>query len=104
MISTISGSGQAENTPSSSHPAQRPPEPDGVDSGTSARQKPTLLDGLKSIHPSDFAQVHKLPCARDSFLTGMGAGFCVGGLRLVFSGKLSNSTLSLHIHLSKTPN
>ena len=53
---------------------------------TSPGQKPSLLDGLKTIRLSDLTQVHKMPCARESFLTGMGVGFGVGGIRLVFAG------------------
>ena len=33
---------------------------------------------------SDFTDLPKRPCVRDAFLTGIGAGFAVGGLRLVF--------------------
>ena len=65
--------------------------------GPCSKEKPTLVDGLKSIHPSDFTQVHKTPCARESFLTGMGAGFAVGGVRLIFRGKSYNFCVSLSV-------
>ncbi|MCJ1326422.1 hypothetical protein MMC10_003086 [Thelotrema lepadinum] len=63
-------------------------QPTAKEEHGSSRQA-TLLDGLKSIQLSDFTQVHKIPCARESLLTGMGAGFAVGGLRLVFRGKVA---------------
>ncbi|KAI4150328.1 MAG: hypothetical protein LQ340_004145 [Diploschistes diacapsis] len=67
-------------------PAPLNPLPSDTSTEADPPRKPTILDGLKSVHPSDFAQVHKTPCARESLLTGMGAGFGVGGLRLVFGG------------------
>lgn len=47
-----------------------------------------IWDVLKSIRPSDFKEVHKKPCVRDSFLVGMGAGFGVGGFRAIMGGRL----------------
>ena len=46
-----------------------------------------LLDGLKSIRPGDFKEVHKKPCVRDAFLTGIGFGFGVGGFRAIMGGE-----------------
>ena len=47
---------------------------------------PGFLDGLASIKLKDFRYIHRLPCARDSLMTGMGAGFVVGGLRATRGG------------------
>ena len=46
----------------------------------------TLFAAFGTIRPHDFSSVHKTPCARESFLAGLGAGFGIGGLRLVFGG------------------
>ena len=35
---------------------------------------------------SDFAELPKRPCIRDSFMTGIGAGFALGGVRTIFGG------------------
>lgn len=49
--------------------------------------KPTLTNALKTVRLEDFKQVHMYPCVRDSLLTGIGAGFGVGGLRALLGGK-----------------
>nr|POE48650.1 cytochrome c oxidase protein 20, mitochondrial [Quercus suber] len=36
---------------------------------------------------SDFTDLPKKPCVRDSLLMGIGAGFAMGGLRVIFRGK-----------------
>lgn len=38
---------------------------------------------------SDFTELPKKPCVRDSFMTGIGAGFAMGGVRAIFGGKIS---------------
>ncbi|KAL8951882.1 MAG: hypothetical protein Q9222_002157 [Ikaeria aurantiellina] len=53
---------------------------------TSAGGKPTqagIVDALKMIRLSDFKEVHKKPCTREGFLTGIGAAFGVGGIRAI---------------------
>ena len=47
------------------------------------------LDALRSIKSSDFQEVHTKPCVRDAFLTGIGSGFGIGGVRAVLGGTLS---------------
>lgn len=47
----------------------------------------TFTESLKSISLKDFTTFYKAPCARDSLLVGLGAGFGVGGLRGVLGGK-----------------
>lgn len=44
------------------------------------------LDAVKSIRLADFTEVHKKPCTREGFLTGIGAGFGVGGVRAILGG------------------
>uniref|UniRef100_A0A093XHS8 Cytochrome c oxidase assembly protein COX20, mitochondrial n=1 Tax=Talaromyces marneffei PM1 TaxID=1077442 RepID=A0A093XHS8_TALMA len=41
----------------------------------------TISESLKSIKLEDFSTFHKKPCARDSLLVGLGAGFGIGGIR-----------------------
>ena len=52
----------------------------------------SFIDGLRTIELSDFKEVHKKPCVRESFLTGIGAGFGIGGLRAILGGKSPGST------------
>lgn len=46
----------------------------------------SILEAAKTIKLGDFRELHKKPCARESFLVGIGAGFGVGGLRAVMGG------------------
>lgn len=48
----------------------------------------TMLDAIKTISLSDFTTFYKTPCARDSLLVGMGAGFGIGGIRGVLGGRI----------------
>ena len=45
-----------------------------------------IIDAFKTIKLRDFKEVHTKPCARESLLTGIGAGFGVGGIRAIFGG------------------
>jgi len=45
-----------------------------------------VFDALKSIKISEFKEVHRKPCVRDSFLTGIGGGFGIGGVRAIWGG------------------
>lgn len=49
----------------------------------------SILEAAKTIKLRDFKELHKKPCARDSFLVGIGAGFGVGGIRAVIGGRFS---------------
>lgn len=44
---------------------------------------------IGSFSASDLSTFHKAPCARESLLTGIGAGFGIGGIRGVFGGRMS---------------
>ena len=46
----------------------------------------SILEAAKTIKLRDFRELHKKPCARESFLVGIGAGFGIGGLRAVMGG------------------
>lgn len=45
-----------------------------------------VVDVLKTIKLSEFKEVHKKPCVRDSLLTGIGGGFGIGGIRAIWGG------------------
>lgn len=47
----------------------------------------TVSESLKSIKLEDFSTFHKKPCARDSLLLGLGAGFGIGGIRGIVGGE-----------------
>ncbi|KAJ5888487.1 hypothetical protein N7495_008528 [Penicillium taxi] len=40
---------------------------------------------IGEVSLAELAKVHKQPCTRDALLTGIGAGFGVGGIRAVFA-------------------
>lgn len=46
-----------------------------------------LLEALKSVRLEELKEVHKKPCVRDALLTGIGAGFGMGGIRAIMGGK-----------------
>ncbi|CAL5870200.1 uncharacterized protein PFLUO_LOCUS4435 [Penicillium psychrofluorescens] len=39
-----------------------------------------------NISLNELSNIHKTPCARDSLMTGIGAGFGIGGVRAIFGG------------------
>lgn len=51
-----------------------------------AHSNPGIRDALETITLDDFKKVHQQPCFREANLSGMGAGFAVGGLHFVFGG------------------
>lgn len=78
-----------------------PEEPINVMPGATfdpSRQKPkdlTISESLSSISMKDISTFHKKPCARDSLMIGMGAGFGIGGIRGIVGGKVLRTFLSL---------
>lgn len=58
----------------------------------------TLTDAFKTLSLNDFTTFYKTPCARDSLLVGMGAGFGIGGVRGILGGRNGHCSKSL-IHL-----
>ncbi|KAH8693015.1 hypothetical protein BGW36DRAFT_302255 [Talaromyces proteolyticus] len=69
-----------------------PEEPINVLPGATydpSREKPkelTMSQSLSSITMKDFSNFHRKPCARDSLMLGMGAGFGIGGIRGIVGG------------------
>ncbi|KAH0439400.1 hypothetical protein CcaCcLH18_02877 [Colletotrichum camelliae] len=58
----------------------------------SAQKPTTAWEVVKNIKSEDFTKVAQAPCARDGLLTGIAAGFVVGGLRLVFKGTIGKAS------------
>lgn len=53
-----------------------------------------------TISVSEISSFYKVPCARESLLTGIGAGFGIGGTRAVFGGMCIHSSIAkLNIYL-----
>ncbi|KAL8813164.1 MAG: hypothetical protein Q9200_000467 [Gallowayella weberi] len=63
--------------------------------------EPGIVDALKSIKLEDFKEVHKKPCTREGFLTGLGAAFATGGVRVIFGGLYAWPRLSLRSMLTE---
>ncbi|KAI1103004.1 hypothetical protein F4804DRAFT_246295 [Jackrogersella minutella] len=66
-------------------------KPEGQASGGAEGQRspqPTITDAVHSIKSDDFINVHKIPCARQGLMTGIGAGAAVGMGRYVVGGQL----------------
>lgn len=56
---------------------------------TASGKKPndvSVTEAMKSMSMKDATSFYKAPCARDSLLLGIGAGFGVGGVRGVLGG------------------
>ncbi|GAP84997.1 putative mitochondrial cytochrome c oxidase protein 20-like protein [Rosellinia necatrix] len=71
----------SSTTPERSHIAGAPPT--GTEGQPSKTSKPTFKEGMQSIKSDDFLKVHQIPCAREGFMTGIGAGAVVGVGRFV---------------------
>ena len=72
-------------------PATRPESanvlPGGAANTAGGRQKEAhLMDALRMMKFTDFTEVHKKPCVRESLLTGILSAFGVGGLRAILGG------------------
>jgi hypothetical protein len=62
------------------------PAGSGLNTAGAHIDNPTLVDAVKTVRMGDFKQVYMYPCARESFLNGIGGGFAIGGIRLLFGG------------------
>ena len=60
----------------------------GLNTAGGRTKQAGYFDALRSIKFSDFEEVHRKPCVRDAFLTGIGAGFGIGGVRAILGGML----------------
>ena len=83
---------RAQSAPSND--AAAPPEnanamPGGtMNTAGGKMREASVVDAIKSIKVSDFKEVHKKPCVRESLMVGIGSGFGIGSLRAVLGGKL----------------
>ncbi|KAI2462901.1 hypothetical protein F4781DRAFT_161582 [Annulohypoxylon bovei var. microspora] len=48
----------------------------------------TVTEAFQSIKSDDFLSVHKIPCARQGLMTGIGAGAVVGAGRYITGGRI----------------
>lgn len=64
------------------------PSPQTSTSPQPPRQAASVSDAVKSIKASDFLTVYQVPCARQGFLTGIGGGAAVGGLRYILGASI----------------
>ncbi|KAI9833826.1 MAG: hypothetical protein M1826_006349 [Phylliscum demangeonii] len=48
----------------------------------------TFLEVLRSLPLAEIRNVHRKPCARDAFLTGISGGFLVGGVRAILGAPI----------------
>lgn len=57
-----------------------------ADGATAKEGVATLSEAVSMIKTEDFTNITNTPCARNGFLTGIGAGAGLGGLRFVLRG------------------
>ena len=69
----------------------------GLNTAGGRIKEATYFDALRNIKFRDFLEVHTYPCTRDAFLTGIGGGFGIGGVRAVLGGTLTCSLTSYQI-------
>ena len=50
-------------------------------------REPSFWEAAESISLEDFNNLYKAPCARETFMTGIGSGFALGGVRGVLGGE-----------------
>ena len=63
----------------------------GLNTAGGKVKEASIIDAAKSIHLSDFMDVHRKPCVRDALMTGIGVGFGAGGFRSILGGKWTSS-------------
>ncbi|KAI0129158.1 hypothetical protein BJ170DRAFT_362103 [Xylariales sp. AK1849] len=70
----------------------KPEDRDGGLSTTPDSQKrparPTITDAAKSIKSEDWLEVGQIPCARQGWMTGIGAGAVVGAGRYIMGARI----------------
>ncbi|KAG5980891.1 hypothetical protein E4U55_003532 [Claviceps digitariae] len=60
---------------------------DGAQStATNLNARPTISEAVGMIKSEDFTNVHKKPCTRQGFMTGIAAGAGIGGLNFILRG------------------
>ncbi|KAI1108160.1 hypothetical protein F5Y14DRAFT_108225 [Nemania sp. NC0429] len=79
---TSSSSSSSSSPPAAGVEGQAQPQPDNTLS------RPTFKDGVQSIKSDDWTKIHHIPCAREGFMTGIGAGTVVGAGRYFVGAKV----------------
>ncbi|KAI1344491.1 hypothetical protein F5Y15DRAFT_411324 [Xylariaceae sp. FL0016] len=51
-------------------------------------QKATVTEAFQTIKRDEWLNVHKIPCAREGFMTGIGSGAVLGMGRMVFGASI----------------
>ena len=69
----------------------------GLNTAGGKSKETHLFDAIKTVRVNELKEVHKKPCARDALLTGIGAGFGIGGLRAIMGGKYYSSVTAPHL-------
>jgi len=81
-------------------PSYKPPEnanlmPGGTEHTAGGKARDVgVMDAAKSIKLEDWNDLPKKPCVRDSFMTGIGAGFSMGAIRAIWRGTILCSYFS----------
>ena len=52
----------------------------------------SLTNAIGSIKAEEFQEIHKKPCVRTALMTGIGAGFGLGGARAILGGNVVSRT------------
>ncbi|KAL7797280.1 hypothetical protein V8C37DRAFT_370591 [Trichoderma ceciliae] len=65
--------------------------PDKNPDGTTRNSQSAFSEAVSMIKKEDFTNVANTPCARQGFLTGIGAGAGLGGLKFVVQGNAAKS-------------
>lgn len=52
------------------------------------QRRPTVSEAWDTIKPEDFMSVHKIPCARDGYMTGMLTGVVAGAGRYILGAQI----------------
>ena len=83
------GQSQSANTPVAPPNANALPAGAGHNTAGGRVKEAGVFDAIRSIKLSELTEVHKKPCVRESFLTGIGGGFGIGAARAIWGGKIA---------------
>lgn len=59
---------------------------------TPAGPSPSFTDAIKTVRPDHILSVHRQPCARQGFMTGLAGGAVVGAVRFVLGAPVARAT------------
>ena len=90
------GQSQSASTPVAPPNANALPAGAGHNTAGGKVKEAGVFDAIRSIKLTELTEVHKKPCVRDSFLTGIGGGFGIGAARAVWGGKIARTLYCGH--------